>query len=158
MNIINTRQDIEKLPEPEKSAWLARLAASIHRYDAEGEIVTDESTITRFGYSLEDFPDAPIADYVAPAPPPPPAAIELAKLDIRRKLRLIGKEDALDAMLDTIPHARKDWDDSKFILTTDPMFVQHRPTVQAMLGLTDEQWNGLLGIPTPAPAESENTP
>ena len=64
--IINTRADLDAAPQPIRENFLKGLAASIYRYDAEGEVLTDESTVERFGFSKEDFPDAPIAEYVAP--------------------------------------------------------------------------------------------
>lgn len=65
MNIINTRADIDSAPEPVRSQYLAMLAASIYSENEMGELITDTSTISRFGYGLDDFPDAPVAPWVA---------------------------------------------------------------------------------------------
>lgn len=66
MKIINTKADIDSLPADEKSAWLARLAATIHQQQDDDSIITDISSIERFGYAIEDFPDAAITPYTAP--------------------------------------------------------------------------------------------
>lgn len=47
-----------------------------------------------------------------------------AKLDIRRAMRSIGMEDALDAMLDSDPKYRKDWDTATVFTPSDPMYVK----------------------------------
>ena len=68
--IINCKADIEALQPAEKSEFLARLAATIRRYDAAGAVITDLAGIERFGYQLEDFKDTPILPFTAPSPPP----------------------------------------------------------------------------------------
>lgn len=64
--IINTRQDLDGAPEAEREAFLAKLAGTLHRYDAADNIVTDESVVSRLGFAAADFPDAPVAPYVEP--------------------------------------------------------------------------------------------
>lgn len=83
MKTINSRADIERLPLTEKTAILSRLAATLHALDADGQTVTDTSAIERFGYTLEDFPDAPVAPYIAPVIPAPvhPAVLALQEAE-----------------------------------------------------------------------------
>lgn len=78
----------------------------------------------------------------APVPPPPPR--EIAKLTLRRRLRVLGKEDAFDAALNSIPHARSDYDDAQSLSTADPIFTTAAPLLKQALGLTDEQFVSLL--------------
>jgi hypothetical protein len=73
-----------------------------------------------------------------------PIVKELSKLFIRRKLREFGKEDQFDALLDSIPQARKDWDDAISIKTDDPLFSSQSFAFKDYLNLTDEQFSLLL--------------
>lgn len=77
-------------------------------------------------------------------PKPAPAARELSKLTLRRRLRDLGKEDLFDSTLDSIPHARADWDDARVIRTDDPLFTTNANAFKAALGLTNEQFTALL--------------
>ena len=146
MNIINCRNDIAALPPEEKAIWLDRLAATIHRYDAEGSIITSTADIAGFGYTLEDFPNAPIAPYVEPVAPPAPQARNISKLSIRRQIREWGKESAFDAALDAVPHARADWSDAQELMTNDPLFTTNKEPLKALLGISEEQFENLLSL------------
>jgi hypothetical protein len=69
---------------------------------------------------------------------------ELSKLFIRRKLREFGKEEQFDALLDSIPQARKDWDDAISIRSDDPLFSSQSVIFKNYLNLTNEQFSLLL--------------
>jgi hypothetical protein len=58
MTTPNTKNDIMSLPEPERSEWLQRLAASILVRGANNEIVESTGTIERFGFVRGDFAEA----------------------------------------------------------------------------------------------------
>jgi len=68
--MIHTRNDIDAAPPQERAAFLAMLAASIYSTDANGELVTNTSAIEQFGFTVADFPDAPVAPYAAPGEAP----------------------------------------------------------------------------------------
>lgn len=67
--IINSKQDIANLPEEDRAAWMETLAATIRCFDVNGDMQVDTSVIERFGFAVEDFPDAPIAPYIPPEEP-----------------------------------------------------------------------------------------
>ena len=77
-HIINSREDLDALPEDQRAKWMDRLARSIWKLDRDDEnerwiLVENTSTISRFGFAVDDFPAAPkpeIPPYV-PAPPEP---------------------------------------------------------------------------------------
>ena len=77
-------------------------------------------------------------------PAAPATARELSKLTLRRRLRALGKEEAFDAALDAIPHARADWVDAQSLRTDDALFTSSAPALKAALGLTDEQFAELI--------------
>ncbi len=63
--IINNRTDFQELSEADQSAFKARLAAGINSWQwADGDwlLVQNTETIERFGFTLADFPDAPMPD------------------------------------------------------------------------------------------------
>jgi hypothetical protein len=92
--------------------------------------------------SSDDTPptDAQMSALFAPVPP----VRQLSKLEIRRKLRGWGKEDAFNGLLTATPHAQVDWDDAQVIKTSDPLFTANAAAFKAALGLTDEQFAALL--------------
>ena len=63
--IINDRKDLNALPKTEQDAYKQRLAAGINRWewqDGDWVLTQDTATIERFGFTLADFPDAPVPD------------------------------------------------------------------------------------------------
>ena len=63
--IINDRKDLDAAPDDVRDRFLASLAGSINKYAWDGtEWVPEQNTaeIERFGFTLEDFPDAPTPD------------------------------------------------------------------------------------------------
>ena len=78
---------------------------------------------------------------------PIPAPVRtISKLVIRRQLREWGKEAAFESVLDSVPHARVDWDDSLELRTNDPLFAANKDAFKAALGLSDEQFTSLLAL------------
>ncbi len=78
-----------------------------------------------------------------------PAVVEevpfaVSKLAVRRKLRELGLESMLDNFLAANPTRQKDWDDSQFLLTTDPLLASSIPAFAAATGTTDAQIIDLL--------------
>ena len=63
--IINDRKDLDAAPDDVRDRFLASLAGSINKYVWNGsDWVLEQNTteIERFGFTLEDFPDAPVPD------------------------------------------------------------------------------------------------
>jgi len=63
--IINDRKDLDAAPDDVRNKFLASLAASINAYQWQnGEWVLTQSTgtIERFGFTIADFPNAPVPD------------------------------------------------------------------------------------------------
>lgn len=87
---------------------------------------------------------AELAAAYAAAPAPAAPGRDLAKLTLRRRLRDIGKEEAFDAALDSIPHARRDYDDAQTLNTADPLFTTAAPLLKSTLQITDEQFAALI--------------
>ena len=61
----------------------------------------------------------------------------VSKLAVRRKLRELGLESMLDDFLAANPTRQKDWDDSQFLLTTDPLLASSIPAFAAATTLTE---------------------
>ena len=82
---VNSREDLDALPEDQRADWMDRLARSIWRLERDDEnerwvLVEDTSTIARFGFAADDFPAAPkpeIPDYVPTPPEPAPRVTAL---------------------------------------------------------------------------------
>ena len=99
---VNSKQDIESLPEAQKSEWLDRLARSIWRLERDDDnqrwlLVEDTATIDRFGYTTDDFPDAPKPDTPEWKPPPPEPAPKVTALQGMLAIDQAGLADAYEA-------------------------------------------------------------
>lgn len=60
--MINSKADLEALPKAEQAAFKQKLAASINTWEwADTWVqVQNTATIEQFGFTLADFPDAPV--------------------------------------------------------------------------------------------------
>jgi len=66
--IINNRKDLDAAPDDVRNAFLSRLAGSINKYvwnGTEWTLEQNEAEIERFGFTLDDFPDAPVPEMPA---------------------------------------------------------------------------------------------
>jgi len=66
--IINNRKDLEAAPDDVRERFVNALAGSINKYVWNGSEWTLEQNTTeieRFGFTLPDFPDAPVPDMPA---------------------------------------------------------------------------------------------
>jgi len=82
--IINNRKDLNAAPANVRDAFLARLAGSINKYvwnGSEWTLEQDTSEIERFGFTLADFPDAPVPNM--PAYNPDERALEQEAEEVR---------------------------------------------------------------------------
>ena len=63
--IINNRKDLDAAPDDVRDRFLALLARSINKYVWNGSdwaLEQNTTEIERFGFTLADFPDAPVPD------------------------------------------------------------------------------------------------
>ena len=62
--IVNNRTDLDALPQAEQDAFKERLAAGINGWEWDGEWVQVQNiaTIEQFGFTVADFPDAPVPE------------------------------------------------------------------------------------------------
>ena len=130
------------------------LAASIYSEDESGALVTNTEAIDRFGYSLEDFPDAPVAPYAAPAEPdadpvetPETTPISewadrvpkgILAWQAKAVLTMRGLLAAAEAVIDTLPDEqrivlRSAWDNNAMFPRNSVIIV----TLAADLGLAE---------------------
>ena len=96
--IINDRQDFDALPQAEQDAYKQRLAAGIYGWSWEdGDWVQTTSTesIERFGFTLEEFADAPVPDKPTSNPDEEAKAQALAEAKRSRAAAYTAEADPL---------------------------------------------------------------
>ena len=96
--IINTRKDFDALPEPDQQVFKARLAGTIYGWSwVNGEWVqtTNTKTIERFGFTLDDFPDAPVPDKPTGNPDEDAKEAVLAEVEANRILAYRDRSDPI---------------------------------------------------------------
>jgi len=103
---VNTRADLDALPEAERTAFLTLLAGSIWRLERDEATqrwvaVEDLSTIARFGFIAEDFPQAPKPEFPEWVPlPQEPSKVRLVSMrQARLALLQAGLLDQVDAAI-----------------------------------------------------------
>jgi len=82
--IINNRKDLEAAPDDVRERFVNALAGSINKYvwnGSEWTLEQNTSEIDRFGFTLADFPDAPIPEM--PAYNPDERALEQEADEVR---------------------------------------------------------------------------
>ena len=98
--LINTRKDLDAAPAAERERFMVQLSGTIHKWrwnDTEWEQYTDTSTIERFDFTLDDFPDAPV-------PPKPDYNPDEKEVQAERD-RLQSQLDSIDARY----HSDRSW-------------------------------------------------
>ena len=96
--IINDRKDLDALPQAEQDAFKARLAAGIYGWNWEnGDWVqtTNTTDIERFGFTLADFPNAPVPDKPTNNPDEDAKAQQLAEARANRANAYAQESDPL---------------------------------------------------------------
>ena len=61
--IINNRKDLDAAPSAERERFMLHLSSTIHKWRWNGsdwEQYENTDSIERFGFTLDDFPDAPV--------------------------------------------------------------------------------------------------
>ena len=96
--IINNRKDFDALPKAEQDVFKARLAAGINRWgwqDGDWVLTQDTATIKRFGFTLADFPDAPVPEKPTNNPDEDAKAQQLAEARANRANAYAQESDPL---------------------------------------------------------------
>ena len=100
--IINTRKDLDAAPAAERERFMLQLSGTIHKWrwnDTEWEQYADTSTIERFGFTVDDFPDATVPPMPDKSPDEKEAEAERDRLDSITVTRFQAKAALLDAGL-----------------------------------------------------------
>ena len=150
---VNTRADLDALPEAERTAFLTLLAGSIWRLERDDAnqrwiAVEDLSTIARFGFTAEDFPQAPKPEFPEWVPlPQEPSKVRLvsmrqARLALLQAGLLTQVETAIAAIGDAGQRAavQIEWEYATEVNRSHP-WVQ---TLGAALGLSAEDLDALF--------------
>ena len=98
--IINNRKDLDAAPAAERERFMSKLSGTIHKWrwnNTDWEQYADTSTIEQFGFSLDDFPDAP-------APTKPNYNPDEKEVQAERD-RLQSQLDSIDARY----HSDRSW-------------------------------------------------
>ena len=98
--LINTRKDLDAAPAEDRERFMVQLSGTIHKWrwsDTEWEQYADTSTIERFGFTLDDFPDAPV-------PAEPDYSPDEKEAEAERD-RLQAQLDSIDARY----HSDRSW-------------------------------------------------
>jgi len=151
--IINNRKDLDAAPADTRERFIAGLAASIKKWNWEnGDWVIRQNTtdIERFGFTLDDFPDAPIPDM--PDYNPDDRALEqaresasLSRADFKLGLLDMGELDNVQALMDdpaTDPRIKIMWEDSGRFERMHPDLL----SLAQVMGYTEDQLDELFGL------------
>ena len=149
--IINDRKDLDAAPDDVRDRFLTSLAGSINKYVWDGtDWVLEQNTaeIERFGFTLEDFPDAPVPDM--PDYNPDQRALEqaresasLSRANFKLALMEAGYlQDVKDFVANTADERIQIlWEDSDTFARLDPDLLN----MASQMGYTDEQMDTLFG-------------
>jgi len=151
--IINNRKDLDAAPADTRERFIAGLAASINKWNWEnGEWVIRQNTtdIERFGFTLDDFPDAPIPDM--PDYNPDDRALEqaresasLSRADFKLGLLDMGELDAVKAVMEDPETPERIvimWEDSGRFNRMHPDLL----SFAQVMGYTESQLDQLFGV------------
>jgi hypothetical protein len=144
---INNRADLDAIAgTQEHEAFMALLAGSLWRLEKDDDAMTwraieDSSTVARFGFDRDDFPNAQ-----PPALPPyvpPPSAVPQAVTMRQARLALLsaGLLDQVNAAI-TDPAARIEWEYATTVERNSSL-VQ---SLASGLGLTEPQLDDLFTL------------
>ena len=140
MTLTNSKRDIENLPDEVRIAFLARLAATIYSTDADGNVLTNTADIEHFGFTLADFPDAPVIPYQPPVEHPRAIPATIRAWQAKAILKMQGMLESAEAVIAALPEPQKTVVESAWNNQAD--FSRDAQTIVALaaaLGLTEEQ-------------------
>ena len=119
--IINDRKDLDAAPDDVRERFLASLAGSINKYVWDGsEWVLEQNTaeIERFGFTLADFPDAPVPD--KPTYNPDKRALEQEADEVRTQRNALLVESDWTVLPDAPVADEQAWKDYRQALRDVP--------------------------------------
>ena len=151
--IINSRKDLDNAPEPARSNFISMLESGINRWDwADGDwtLVQDTATIERFGFTVADFPDAPVPekpDYNQDQKQLEQAreSATLTRMAFMLALEDAGLYDEVEAAIESDQVDKR----AKIMWHNASQFERMNPDLLAMaqaLGYTDEQMDAIFGV------------
>lgn len=152
---VNTRADLDALPEAERTAFMTMLAGSIWRLERDDAnqrwvAVEDTSTIERFGFTAADFPQAPKPNFPEwrPLPEEPTGVRVVSMRQARLALLQAGLLSQVEAAIAAIEDAGQrqavqiEWEYAAEVNREHP-WVQSLATA---LGLTEVQLDDLFTL------------
>ena len=153
--IINNRKDLDAAPTDTRERFIASLAASVNKWKWEnGEWVIRQNTtdIERFDFTLDDFPDAPVAEM--PDYNPEERALEqaresasLSRADFKLGLLDMGELDNVKAAMtdpNTDPRVVILWEDAERFNRMHPDLL----SFAQVMGYSEQQLDQLFGVET----------
>ena len=151
--IINNRKDLDAAPDDVRQLFIQNLEAGINRWDwqnGEWVLIQDTNTIRKFGFTLDDFPDAPVAEM--PDYNPEERALEqaresasLSRADFKLGLLDMGELDAVKAVMadpETPERVVIMWEDSGRFNRMHPDLL----SFAQLMGYTESQLDQLFGV------------
>ena len=151
LTLINSREDLDNAPDDVRELYMVRLAAGINRWVWQGGdwvLVQDTSTIERYGFTLEDFSDAPTPDKPTNNPDEDAkaqarASASLTPAEFQLALLAIGELDNVEAAIPQSPREVQIlWNKAQKFERMHPALVE----LGNQMGYTDEQMDALFGV------------
>lgn len=151
--IINTRKDLDNAPQAVKDQFMVRLGAGINRWSWDGSewvLIQDTTTIDAFGFSVNDFPNAPVPE--KPDYNPDERALEqerqsasLSRMQFMLSLETAGLYEEIQAAIDSDQVSKTVkimWQNASRFERMNPELVQ----LGHEMGYTDQQMDNIFGI------------
>jgi hypothetical protein len=149
--IINNRKDLDAAPPEVRDQFMTRLANGVNRWVWDGNdwvIQKDDNTITRYEFTVADFPDAPVPTKPDWNPDEREleqarAAASLSRAQFKLALLEGGYLDAIEAAYESWPkEVQIMWDDSATFERMHPTLLQ----LAAAMDYADAEVDALFGI------------
>lgn len=122
-------------PLPSGEAWV--VVEDRPSFDPATQRLERVLTTERDGWRVVDLTEEELESRNRPAP--------VTKLTIKRRLDALGKWETFKAILAQAPEAVQDeWSLAQEIRSDDPMFTANRDAFRTALGLTEEEFEGIL--------------
>ena len=151
--IINDRKDFDALPQDQQDQFKDKLGAGIYGWaweDGEWVETTNTASINQFGFTLADFPDAPVPhkpDYNQDEKELEQArqGATLTRMAFMLALEDAGLYDQVEAAVNSGQLEKR----SKIMWDNASQFERMHPDLVAIataLGYTDQQMDNIFGI------------
>jgi len=119
--IINNRKDLDAAPDDVRERFVNSLAGSINKYvwnGSEWTLEQNTAEIERFGFTLDDFPDAPVPE--KPTYNPDERALEQEAEAVRTQRDALLKESDWAVLPDAPVADEQAWKDYRQALRDVP--------------------------------------